>query len=701
MLTVLDIETTYQGKFGADDGDPTVYNPLNKLVSVGYKTSTGKSGYLIFHHKLMSIPSQERKANFKKLQDILDASTLVIGHNLKFDMSWLYECGFKYEGKLYDTMIYAYIKAKGLKKSLNLAALAKELNLPEKLDILSLYCGEQGLNVDEVPVDELIKYGLQDVYTTWALFEAQREELKTDELMQSTTPALRLMNQFLAVLIDVERNGIKIDVKALDDVEEDFKAQHAKLESRLKAMVAEVMGHTPINLSSPEQMSWVLHSRRVLDKNTWRETFNLGTEERNGVKKAKYAKRMKDFVFRAIINKTTEPVYKTIAKQCEKCLGKGYIQLYCKDGRPRKNMNICHDCSRTGIIYVKQNALAGFNIPPISSEYASDGGFSSSKDVLDDLLAKGVSKQAREFIEALKEYNAISTYLSSFVEGIRKNVRDDGLLHTSFNQCITATGRLSSTRPNLQNQPRESTFPIRKVFISRFSDGCLLNADFSQLEFRVAAALSCCPVATQDIINKVDVHQQTSNWLTEGGEPTNRQDSKKYTFRPLFGGVSGTEAQQSYIQHFFKKYFRIADWHEELCTMAVNKKYIQSPSGRVYAFPNAERKANGSVSFHTQIKNYLVQGFATGDILPVVMLEIWRLMKEAKVKSLLVLTVHDSIVSDVYPGELDIMIDIYSRAFKSLPALLKERFKFETDVPLEFDLDSGVNLLEKKKIKIN
>lgn len=699
MLTVLDIEVTFQGKWNSDDGDPTVYNPLNKLVSVQYKTTTGEAGCLIFNHKLKTITPDERRELTAKLQDILDRSTLIIGHNLKFDLSWLYECGFKYEGKLYDTMIFAYVKARGLKKPLSLDALAKELNLAPKKDILSIYCGEQGLNVDEVSIDELIEYGMGDIETTWQLFSSQRKEVKEDVLVNSTTPVLKLMNEFLSVLIDVERSGVKINMSALDEVGEDFKKQHAVLESKLKGIIANVMGHTPINLGSPEQMSWVLHSKKVKDKNLWKELFNLGSEERNGVSKKKYVKKYPDREFRQIIRENTDVVYKTIAHQCPKCLGKGYIQLYCKDGTPRKNLNVCHHCSKTGIIYEQTKEVAGFSIPPISSEYASDGGFSSSKEVLDDLLLTGLTGQAKEFVEALKEYNAISTYLSSFVEGIRKATRADGLLHTNFNQCVTATGRLSSTRPNLQNQPRESTFPIRKVFISRFKGGKLLNADFKQLEFRVAAFLAQCKNAMADILADVDVHQQTADALTAAGEPTTRQDAKKSTFRPLYGGTSGTNAQKAYFEYFFEKYDGIFKWHTNLCNQAINQRYIQIPSSRVYSFKNAVRRLNGSVTFHTQIKNYPVQGFATGDILPVTMIEIWKLMKQHKVKSLLVLTVHDSIVADVYPGEEELMIQLFKQGFdRTIPAL-KERFNVDFNLPLDFDLDCGYNLLNKEKVK--
>ncbi len=701
MLTVLDIETTFQGRWGSDESDGTPYNPLNKLVAVGYRTTTGEEDYLIFNHK--ELKSKSNREQFKKLQDVLKRSKLVIGHNLKFDMSWLFEAGFEYDGQFYDTMIFEYVNARGLKVSLKLKDVLQRYKLPNKLDVLEEYCGKQGLNVDEVPLKELIEYGRGDVNNTYELFILQRELIRKDPVIASMKPAIKLMNDFLEVLIDVERNGIKVDLAALDEVEKEFQQQHDVLEAKLKKILAHVMGHTPINLGSPEQISWVLHSIKVKDKEAWRRIFNLGTEERNGVTKKKYTKKYDQKEFRQILKENCTTVKQTRAEQCTDCLGVGYVQRYCKDGSPRKNKNICHTCQRSGIIYHPTGQIAGFRIKPISSEYASDGGFSSGKDTLEDLLHTDITDEARDFIETYREYNAISNYLTSFVEGIRKNVRANGILHTNFNQCVTSTGRLSSTRPNLQNQPRESTFPIRKVFVSRFKGGKLTNADFKQLEFRVAAFLAQCGAAMADILGEIDVHKQTADWITAAGQKMDRQAAKIRTFRPLYGGTMGTTAEQAYFAMFFQKYEGIFSWHNTLLTTAVTHKFIQTPSGRIYAFPYCERKRNGGVSFHTQIKNYPVQGFATGDILPVTMIEMYlqikRLRKEKGLKSVLCLTVHDSIVADTHPEEFDIINQIFVEAFaRTIPAL-KERFGIDFNVPLDFDLESGYNLLTKERIK--
>ena len=697
MYTVLDIETTYAGKWNSKESTPSPYHPENSLVAVAYKTNTGEQDFLVFKHVECDNNATD---NYKKLQDVLDRSDMVVGHNLKFDMSWLLEAGFIYNNIYFDTMICQYIYNKGLKKSLKLKDVLEEHGLPAKTDILEYYCGELGINVDEVPLSELREYAINDVDTTYELYLKQIAQLKACKLTHGMRPAMKLMNEFLEVLIELERNGVKIDFDALDKVEQEFKIRRDELAESLENHITRVMGHTPINLDSPEQLSWFLYGIKVHDKTEWKEYFNVGTEVRNGVRKKRYPKRIKEPVFREYVRTKSSKLKKTTAHQCDKCGGTGRIQKYNKDGQPSKRLNVCHTCNKTGILYKQRNELAGLGIKPISSIYASEGGFTSGKETIEALLETNLPDDTKIVLKDLKEYSAVSSYLKTFVEGIHNNVIRD-ILHTNFNQCVTSTGRLSSTKPNLQNQPRLDTFPTRRVFTTRFDGGLLLNADFSQLEFRVAAFLAQDQQAMQDIVDHIDVHTQTADKITENGEPTTRQDAKKSTFRPLYGGTSGTDAQKAYFEFFFERYSGIFNWHKEICESVVAKKYYRTPSGRVYAFPNCTRNDWGGVKFATQIKNYPVQGFATGDILPVTMVRLHQLMKQQKVKSKLILTVHDSIVADCHPEEVDLMIRIFKKAFADTIPLIKIRFGVDFNVPLEYDLDIGKNLLEKTKIELD
>src|SRR5690606_1620221 len=198
--------------------------------------------------------------------------------------------------------------------------------------------------------------------------------------------------------------------------------------------------------------------------------------------------------------------------------------------------------------------------------------------------------------------NAVTFCISTFIGGIEKFISGDGLLRANFMQTITATGRLSSQRPNLYNQPRGSTFPVKRCFVSRWPEGLLLDVDFSTLEFCVAAELSNDPRAFQDIADKVDVHTRTADILTKAGQPTDRQGAKSHTFKPLYGGLSGTESERTYYKAFLEDYYpQIGSWHRELCDTAHTRGRIRLPSGREYDFSHIVRYNSGHVSHSTQI----------------------------------------------------------------------------------------------------
>ena len=178
-----------------------------------------------------------------------------------------------------------------------------------------------------------------------------------------------------------------------------------------------------------------------------------------------------------------------------------------------------------------------------------------------------------------------------------------------------------------------------------------------------------------------------------------RQDAKAHTFKPLYGGTTGTDDEKKYYKKFAEKYADITQWHEELQTQAITYKQIKLPTGREYSFPYAERMPWGGSSYSTQIKNYPVQGFATADIVPLACIKIYELMKEQKVKSLLINTVHDSIVADVYPGEEAVMSKIFKQGTASVIPALKEYYGINFNIPLDTDVKMGYDWLNMKEEK--
>jgi DNA polymerase-1 len=250
----------------------------------------------------------------------------------------------------------------------------------------------------------------------------------------------------------------------------------------------------------------------------------------------------------------------------------------------------------------------------------------------------------------------------------------------------------------MQNMPRGKTFPVKKAFVSRWPGGKIMEADFAQLEFRVAAFLAQDELAMHEVSTGFDVHSYTAKVITDAGEPTTRQEAKPHTFAPLYGatGYGRSPAQEAYYKAFIAKYEGIAGWHKRLGDEALRFNKITTPSGRQYAFPDVYRRKSGSISDFTRIKNYPVQGFATGDIVPAVLVEFDKRLRG--MQSLLVNTVHDSIVIDIHPEEIEQVKQVITTINKDLATIIKERFDVDFNVPLLLEAKIGPNWLDTKDV---
>ena len=680
MITVLDAETSFQiidGKV-----DPLPFNPNNCLVSIGVNDE-----YYFFNHNHENFDIQ---SNHKAVQDILDKTTLLVGHNIKFDLVWLLESGFKYTGRLYDTMIGEYILLRGLRKPLSLKDICKRRSISQKSDAVDDYM-KRKISFEDIPVSIIEEYGRQDVVSTRALFNAQIVDFKK-EGNKPLLKSAKMMNEFLPVLADMEINGINIDLNALNAVEQEFKEEFGRLAQEIKKIIREKMGDTPINPASTEQLSWLIYSRKVIDKKKWAETFNIGIDK--FTKRKKRRPTLSKSKFRDLVALNTKTIKQTSAAQCSHCEGKGLIRRFKVNGEPFKNLTKCPQCNGEGVIYLQLNRTAGFNQMPVGVSEVAEGGFKTDRDTLKKLSMRAQGDM-KEFVDLIIRYNAIDTYLNTFVNGIRDHVNEDSVLHPKFMQCVTATARLSSRDPNFQNQPRGNTFPIRKVISSRFKGGKIMEIDFSQLEFRTAVFLAQDKQGMKDIDDGVDVHQFTADTIG-----VSRQDAKAHTFKPLYGGMSGSDSEKRYYKAFLEKYKDIAKWHETLQSTAIEFKKVKLPSGREYSFPYAQRQAWGGSSYSTQIKNYPVQGFATADIVPIACINAYKMMRDKGVKSLLINTVHDSIVVDAHPDEVELMTDLLDKATRNVIDSLYDFYKVEFNVPLDTELKIGDNWLEMNEVSL-
>ena len=182
-----------------------------------------------------------------------------------------------------------------------------------------------------------------------------------------------------------------------------------------------------------------------------------------------------------------------------------------------------------------------------------------------------------------------------------------------------------------------------------------------------------------------------------------RQDAKAHTFKPLYGGVLGTNREMAYYSAFRNKYQGVTEWHDKLQEEAVTTKQVVLPSGREYAFPYAKYTRYGTTVGATSIKNYPVQGFATADLLPLALIRLHKSMKAMQKpvpKSKIINTVHDSIIMDVHPDEKDWMINLLQRSMLCIPEECKEQFGIDFDMPIEIELKIGKDWLNLEELEI-
>ncbi len=494
MRIVLDVENSTTKRNGKDHMDP--FEIDNHLVQVGMVNADNHDELHI-----VNIDHDEAKdtsgAGHKLVQDILDLTKLLIMHNAQHDMMWLWESGFKYDGLIYDTMLAEYILDRGQRTPLSLGACAERRNLEvQKDDTLKRYFKE-GYTTNEIPLDELSFYLRCDLLSTSWLFHS----IEADYAKPESTGLKVIRDTTFTTCKTLTRmymSGIRVDRSALDEVRVEFEQEKAEIEDRMQKKIRKLMGDTPINLNSPEQMSQVVFSLRMNNKKEWADLFEFTSTVDE---------------YKDAVRANSTPVYRTKAFTCPTCEGVGKTYKLKKDGTKYARPNKCKDCDTRGFQLQETKQIAGLRFTAPNKKWISANGFSTGKDNLDVLAATARSnnmEEAEAFLTDQKRLSAISSYLSSFVEGISNYTKHDGFLHVGLTQHITATGRFSGRNPNMQNMPRGGTFPVKKVFVSRWENGKIMEADFAQLEFRTAAFLAQDETAMQEINTGFDVHSYTA-----------------------------------------------------------------------------------------------------------------------------------------------------------------------------------------------
>ena len=322
------------------------------------------------------------------------------------------------------------------------------------------------------------------------------------------------------------------------------------------------------------------------------------------------------------------------------------------------------------------------------------GQYSTSEEVLEAI------KHKHPIVEKILAYRALKKLLSTYVEALPKLInRRTGHIHTSFNQAVTATGRLSSSNPNLQNIPvrGEDGREIRKAFVAE--PGCIFfSADYSQIELRIMAHLSQDEHLVKDFCDGRDIHAATAARIfhKDIGEVTRdeRRKAKTANFGIIYGisafglaermDVSRTEAKEL-IDNYFKTYPHVKDYMQKSVEVAREKGYIETAWGRRRYLPDINSH-NAVVRGYAERNavNAPIQGTAA-DIIKVAMIRINERFRQAGVRSKMILQVHDELNFSVLPEELPLVKEI----------VISEMEKAYTmRVPLLADCGEGNNWLE-------
>ena len=324
-----------------------------------------------------------------------------------------------------------------------------------------------------------------------------------------------------------------------------------------------------------------------------------------------------------------------------------------------------------------------------------DTSYSTSKEILDKI------KDKNEIVEKVLEYRNLSKLYTNYCVGLLDEVREDGKIHTIFNSCLTRTGRLSSSKPNLQNIPIRSDYSklVRKAFIPE-DNSILMSSDYSQIELRVFAHIADAKNLQEAFIADKDIHAKTASDIfkvpIEQVDKNMRRIAKTVNFGILYGissfGLSedlkiDVASAKEFLNNYLNTYNGIKEYMEK-------EKEEAYQNGYVTTIMNRRRKIDELKSNNYMIRssgerialNTPIQGSAA-DILKKAMVELYQAMKEEKLKSKMLIQVHDELVFNVYDDEIEIM-----------KKLVKEKMEkvVKLSVPLKVDIETGKDWYEAK-----
>ena len=320
-------------------------------------------------------------------------------------------------------------------------------------------------------------------------------------------------------------------------------------------------------------------------------------------------------------------------------------------------------------------------------------GYSTSAEVLEKL------KDEHPFVGKVLEYRQLTKLKSTYADGLINFVEADGRIHGKFNQTITATGRISSTEPNLQNIPIRMPLgsEIRKVFVPK--DGYVfIDADYSQIELRILAHMSEDASLIEAYNSGKDIHKITAakvfNVPIEEVTKSQRSNAKAVNFGIVYGissfglshdlSISRKEAGE-YIKQYFMTYPKVKKYLDSVVTFAKENGYVKTLFGRIRPIPEIKSSNFMQRSFGERIAmNSPIQGTAA-DIMKIAMINVDKRLRNEGLKSKIVLQVHDELLIEALECEADVVSKILFEEMSHAASLA---------VNLDVDVNKGSNWLE-------
>lgn len=332
------------------------------------------------------------------------------------------------------------------------------------------------------------------------------------------------------------------------------------------------------------------------------------------------------------------------------------------------------------------------NLPVVKKKKT---GFSTDKEVLEELSDK------HEIINLILEYRQTIKLKTTYVDGLKSKIASDGRIHTTFMQTVTSTGRLSSVEPNLQNIPvrLELGRKIRSFFIAPGLSQ-IIDADYSQIELRVLSHISNDEKMIEAFNNNIDIHKVTASQVF--GVPLDevthelRGKAKAVNFGIVYGisefglakNINSTRKEAGeYINNYLDKYSGIKNFMDNIVKEAEEKGYVTTMFGRRRYINELSSKNKMKVQFGKRVAmNTPIQGTAA-DIIKLAMNKIYYTLKENNLSSHLIMQVHDELLIETVPEEIDKVKSIMKDVMENIVKL---------EVPLSIDLNIGKSWYDAK-----